>query len=355
MKIGIVGGGINGLCVASEALKKGHEVTLFERGSLMSETSANSSKLLHGGLRYLEHAEFRLVRESLKERKYWLNKSSELTHPLRFYLPVYKTSRRPAWMVRVGLYLYDILAGKHAIQKHRKEDIDQFSKQFPQFNKSNLSAIYSYSDGQMDDKNLGLMLADELRSAGCRIIENSPVGRLDNDGTIHLESGECHQFDKVINVAGPWAEVLLQRSNINTEAHLDLIRGSHIIVDRPLDSGFILEVPNEERVFFVLPHHGKTLVGTTEVRQLIDEPIKASSEEINYLLAAYQHYFSDGVTESDIVGNYAGLRPLLISHKNPNKASREYVIEQNGEIITVFGGKWTTSRALGEKLVRKFL
>lgn len=355
MKIGIVGGGINGLCVASEALKKGHEVTLFERGSLMSETSANSSKLLHGGLRYLENFEFRLVRESLKERKYWLNKSSELTHPLRFYLPVYKTSRRPAWMVRVGLYLYDILAGKHAIQKHRKEDIDQFSQQFPQFNKSNLSALYSYSDGQMDDKNLGLMLADELRDECCKIIERSPVSRLESDGKIHLESGECHQFDKVINVAGPWAEDLLQRSDISTETHLDLIRGSHIIIDRPLDSGFILEVPNEERVFFVLPHHGKTLVGTTEVRQSIDEPIKASVEEISYLLAVYQYYFNNGVTESDIVGNYAGVRPLLISHKTPNKASREYVIEQNGEIITVFGGKWTTSRALGEKLARKYL
>ena len=355
MKIGIVGGGINGLCVASEALKKGHEVTLFERGQLMSETSANSSKLLHGGLRYLEHAEFRLVRESLKERKYWLNKSSELTRPLRFYLPIYKTSRRPAWMVRVGLYLYDILAGKHTIQKHRKENIDQFSKQFPQFNKSNLSALYSYSDGQMDDKHLGLMLADELRSEGCRIFENSPVSRLDNDGTIHLESGELHQFDKVINAAGPWVEALLQRSNIKTETHLDLIRGSHIIIDRPLDSGFILEVPGEERVFFVLPHHGKTLVGTTEVRQSIDEPIKASSKEISYLLAAYQHYFDNGVTEVDIVGNYAGLRPLLISHKTPNKASREYAIEKHGKIITVFGGKWTTSRALGENLASKYL
>ena len=355
MKICIVGGGINGLCVASEALKKGHEVTLFERGQLMSETSAHSSKLLHGGLRYLEHGEFRLVRESLKERKYWLNKSSELAHPLRFYLSVYKTSRRPAWMVRVGLYLYDILAGKYTIQKHRKEDMGRFIQRFPEFNNSNLSAIYSYSDAQMDDRNLGLMLADELRSKGCRIIENSPVSRLDNDATIHLESGECYQFDKVINVAGPWAEALLQRSNISTQAHLDLIRGSHIIIDRPLDSGFILEVPNEERVFFVLPHHGKTLVGTTEVRQSIGEPIKASNEEINSLLAAYQHYFSNGVTESDIVGNYAGLRPLLISHKNPNKASREYVIEQNGKIITVFGGKWTTSRALGEKLVSKYL
>ncbi len=355
MKIGIIGGGINGLCVAAEALKKDHEVTLFERGSLMSETSANSSKLLHGGLRYLENAEFRLVRESLKERKYWLNKSTELARPLRFYLPVYKTSRRPAWMVRVGLYLYDILAGKHTIQKHRRENIDQFSQQFPEFNKSNLSALYSYSDGQMDDRKLGLMLADELRSNGCRIIENSPVAKLDKDGSLQLESGECHQFDKVINVAGPWAEVLLKRSNIDCENHLDLIRGSHIIIDRPLGSGFILEVPNEDRVFFVLPHNEKTLVGTTEVRQSIDEPIRASSEEIKYLLASYQHYFNNGVTESDIIGNYAGLRPLLISHKNPNKASREYVIEKSGKVISVFGGKWTTSRALGEKLVSKYL
>jgi glycerol-3-phosphate dehydrogenase len=355
MKIGIVGGGINGLCVASEALKKGHDVTLFERGSLMSETSANSSKLLHGGLRYLENFEFRLVRESLKERKYWLNKSSELTHPLRFYLPVYKTSRRPAWMVRAGLYLYDILAGKHTIQKHRKEDIGQFSQQFPEFNKANLLAVYSYSDGQMDDKNLGLMLADELRSNGCTILENSPVVRLQKDGIIELKSGERYQFDKVVNVAGPWTEVLLQQSNISCETRLDLIRGSHIVVNRSLESGFILEVPNEDRVFFVLPHHGKTLVGTTEVRQGVDEPIQASQEEMDYLLKAYRHYFDNGVSEADIVDNYAGLRPLLISHKNPNKVSREYVMEKSGKVISVFGGKWTTSRALGEKLARKYL
>ena len=355
MKIGIVGGGINGLCVASEALKKGHEVTLFERGSLMSETSANSSKLLHGGLRYLEQGKFRLVQEALRERKYWLKKSTKLTQPLRFYLPIFNTSQRPPWMVRIGLYLYDCLAGKHTIQKHKKEGINRFVEQFPEFSKSGLLAVFSYSDGQMDDKELGLLLADELKSKGCRLFENSSVSRLESDGTIHLESGECYQFDKVINVAGPWAKTLLQQSKMTSETRLDLIRGSHIIIERPLASGFILEVPNEERVFFVLPHHGRTLVGTTEVRQRVDEPIKASQEEIDYLLGAYQHYFDNGVNETDIVGHYAGLRPLLISHKNPNKASREYAIEKNGEVISVFGGKWTTSRALGEKLARQYL
>ena len=159
----------------------------------------------------------------------------------------------------------------------------------------------------------------------------------------------------MVNVAGPWTEVLLQQSNISCETRLDLIRGSHIVVNRSLESGFILEVPNEDRVFFVLPHHGKTLVGTTEVRQGVDEPIQASQEEMDYLLKAYRHYFDNGVSEADIVDNYAGLRPLLISHKNPNKVSREYVMEKSGKVISVFGGKWTTSRALGEKLARKYL
>jgi len=355
MKIGIVGGGINGLCVASAALGKGHEVTLFERGSLMSETSANSSKLLHGGLRYLEQGKFQLVKEALRERKYWLNKSGDLAQPLRFYLPIYKTSKRSPWMVRIGLYLYDFLAGKYTIQRHKKEDISQFVKQFPEFNQEDLLVVFSYSDGQMDDKRLGLLLAEEIKFNGCRVLENTQVLTLFEDGGLELASGESYQFDKVINVAGPWSEALLQRSNISTQTNLDLIRGSHIIIKQSLESGFILEVPGEDRVFFVLPHHGKTLVGTTEVRQRIDEPIEASQEEKDYLLKAYQHYFDNSASEVNIVGNYAGVRPLLISHKNPNKASREYVIEKNGEVITVFGGKWTTSRALGEKLARKYL
>jgi len=355
MNIGIVGGGINGLCVALAAIEKSHKVSLFERGQLMGETSANSSKLLHGGLRYLEHGEFRLVREALRERQYWLNKSSELAHPLRFYLPIFNESKRPAWLVRAGLYIYDFLAGKFTIDKHQKESVDQFIKQFPDFNATNLSAVYSYSDGQMNDQKLGLLLANELRTKGCNIIENSPVSHLEKSGIVHLASGESHSFDLVINVAGPWAEALLKRSDIQSENHLDLVRGSHIVIDRKIKDAMILEAPNEDRVLFILPHYGKTLVGTTEVSQAIDEPIQSSDEEVRYLLKAYQHYFDNGVDKESIVDGFVGLRPLLRSAKNPSQSSREYAIEKNAKIITVFGGKWTTSRALGEKLAEKFL
>lgn len=355
MEIAIVGGGINGICIAWQALKNGHHVTLFERGKLMNETSSKSSKLLHGGLRYLENSEFRLVREALKEREFWLEEFPDFTCPLQIYLPIYRNSRRPAWLVRFGLVIYDVLAGSHKLAKHCKESLVKFKLAYPAFNHDDLVAVYTYYDGQMDDKALGLWLADCIKEQGAVIRENTNVERLYKEGSIELTTNENLKFDKIINVAGPWSEDLLKKSNIKSDIHLDLVRGSHIIIDNPLDSGFILEIPNERRVFFVLPYNGQTLVGTTEVRQEIDKPIKISNVEKNYLLKAYQYYFRNGTNEKNIIGSFAGLRPLLLSHGDPNRASREYAIEQYEKIITVFGGKWTTSRALGKEVVSKYL
>lgn len=353
MNIAVIGGGINGLCVAWLALQRGHHVTLYERGELLKETSSKSSKLLHGGLRYLENGEFRLVKEALAERAFWVGQVPEIAHPLRCFLPVYNDSRRSKFMIRIGLYLYDFLAGEKGFGKHRKESLREFAKANRDFRKEGLLAVYSYSDGQMDDYELGLWVAHQVKTLGGQILENEEVLTFTAEGEL-TTSDETKSFDRIINVAGPWAEELLSRSGISSDIHLDLIRGSHLLLDRSIEQAFTLEVPQERRVVFVLPYKGKTLVGTTEIRQSLYEPIEVSEEEKNYLLAVYQHYFPNQEAPK-VIDSFAGVRPLLKSHSNPNKTSREYALERVGKLTTVFGGKWTTSRALAQETLKKAL
>jgi glycerol-3-phosphate dehydrogenase len=159
-----------------------------------------------------------------------------------------------------------------------------------------------------------------------------------------MVGGERVAYDLVVNVAGPWAVALLERSGIPARHRLDLVRGSHVVLAAPCVQPYLLEVPGERRVFFVLPWKGRTLVGTTEVRQRLDEPIVCSAQEEAYLLRAYQHYFPGAVPE--VVDRFAGVRPLLYSAANPTRATREYAIERAGAVVTVLGGKWTTAMAL---------
>ena len=353
MKIAVIGGGINGVMTAWELCKHHHDVTLFEKNTLMSQTSSASSKLLHGGLRYLENFEFRLVKEALGERQWWINQAPDLAQPLKIFIPVYKQSRRPAWFYKIGLYLYDLFAGKQNIGKHRNHSKVSMQKLCPGLKMNGLVKGFSYYDGQMDDYQLGVWAIDQAKKyKNFTTIEKTSIDRVDVNGEV-VYNGNKEQFDKVINVAGPWTYQLLKDSDIDSDYELDLVRGSHIVVNRKLDHGYFLEAPGERRIFFVLPYKGQTLIGTTEVRQSIIDEIKPTKPEIAYLIDAYNHYFKDEISEEDVVKSFSGVRPLIKSSNNANKATREYAIEVNKNLISVFGGKWTTSRILAKNITRR--
>lgn len=346
----MIGGGINGLCSAWALAQAGHQVTLFEADQLMGKTSVASSKLLHGGLRYLENFEFRLVKEALKERQWWLNKVPNLTRRLPILYPIYNHTRS-RYKIKLGLMLYDFFAGKRGIGRHRWLSLKQIKRCTPQLKQKGLKGAYLFFDGQMDDRALGLWVAKQCKTLGVDIKEHCPVNTVSTQGSLTTESNN-YQFDHIVNVAGPWSAELLQQSKVNSARQLDLVRGSHLLLPATSKYGHMLEVPGEKRIVFVLPFKHQTLLGTTEVRQSLDEKIACSEEEQEYLLNLYNHYFEQQRNASDLTGQFAGLRPLLAGSENASSASREYQIDQQQQLTSVFGGKWTTARALGKAVAR---
>ena len=280
------------------------------------------------------------------------------TRRLPILYPIYKKgkktkSARPRWKIKLGLMLYDFLAGKKGIGRHRWLTSKQVKRASPLLDQSNLAGAYLFSDGQMDDHALGLWVAEQCRDLSVSIREHTPVAALNDIGEIETSSGEKYQFDRVINVAGPWSANLLENSKVEVKQSLDLVRGSHLLLPPISKFGHLLEVPNESRVIFVLPFKHQTLVGTTECRQSIHEPIKCSEEERDYLLGVYNEYFQAKCSSEQIVATFAGLRPLLSGSETASKASREYRIIKQNQLISVFGGKWTTARALARAVAKQ--
>ena len=328
---------------------RGHQVDLYEAGELIGATSSASTKLIHGGLRYLEHGEFRLVRESLRERTFWISAAPDLVHPIEIIVPVYKHSRRSRCLMHFGLLLYDLLAGKSRLGSFRWISSSQMAECCPELKPDELKGGFAFFDAQMNDQALGLWAANKAAENGVKLHQGTEIHSIRQDGEIQVH-GEWKKYDVVVNVAGPWAEAMLDRSGIQHDHRLDLVRGSHIVLGREARHAFLVEAPGEERLCFILPYQGKTLVGTTEVRQSLADPITCSPQERSYLLKIHNRYIRQTASDENIVHTFAGLRPLIRSNANQSRATREYAIETRGRVVSVFGGKWTTSRALGEKV-----
>jgi glycerol-3-phosphate dehydrogenase len=350
LRIAVVGAGINGIMSAWALADAGHAVVLAERGQPMEQTSRASTKLLHGGLRYLEHGAFALVREGLRERAWWLRAAPHLTRQIEIILPVYRDSPRGRLALKAGLLAYDLLAGAARLGWHRWLGVNELLRRAPALRSDGLLGGYLFLDGQMDDHALGLWALEQARAKGVELRTQAAVTRVDVEGGLTC-GAQREAFDFVVNATGPWAAALLAASGIACQHRLDLVRGSHLVLDREIGCGFLLQSPDDGRVCFVLPYQRRTLVGTTEVRQSLDEPIACSDAERDYLLHMFNATFSPGIGPADFAETFAGVRPLVAGNAAQASAvSREYALERNGRLLTVFGGKWTTARALGQKV-----
>jgi glycerol-3-phosphate dehydrogenase len=353
----VIGGGINGAGIARDAAGRGLSVVLAERGDLASATSSASSKLIHGGLRYLEQYEFRLVAEALAERETLLRVARHLTWPARFIMP-YAPQLRPRWMIRLGLFLYDHLARRSLLSASRPVRLD-----VPPYNASlrrELKHGFAYSDCRVDDARLVVANAVDARRRGVRLLVRTECLAARREGETwraSLSNGEQVTARAIVNAAGPWVkEVLKERLALESSADVRLVKGSHILLPRLYDGehAFILQ-NDDRRVVFMIPYEERfTLIGTTDVPETSPAPGDPSEAEVEYLCRAVNRYLARPVEPRQVVWRYSGVRPLYDDgSSDPSAITRDYTLKVDhargaAPVLSVFGGKITTYRRLAE-------
>ena len=354
----IIGGGINGAGIARDASGRGLKVLLIDKGSIGSATSSWSTKLIHGGLRYLENYEFKLVRDSLKEREIIYNIANEIVRPMPFVIP-HSKNNRPEWIIRLGLFIYDYLGGKTSIPKSSIIDIQST---YPDILNNNFSKGFQYYDLQVKDKILTELNVKNAKINGANIMENTNINHVErqkDNWKILLDNGQEIISKIIINASGPWInEVNQKKLNNNSFKKIKLVKGSHIILNKLYNYDVAFTLQNKDgRIVFIIPYNNYTLIGTTEIEvEKPDNPI-IEKKEIKYLIDCVNLYLKNKIDETMIISTYSGIRPLIEDFKNNvSNISRDYVfdIEYNKDmacLINVYGGKLTTYRKLSEKLV----
>lgn len=363
----VIGGGINGAGFARDAAGRGLSVVLCEKDDLAEGTSSRSGKLVHGGLRYLEYYEFRLVREALIEREVLMNAAPHIIWPLRFVLP-HSPEDRPAWLVRLGLFLYDNLGGRKKLPGTRTLNLlrdpegaaieDKYKRGF------------EYSDCWVDDARLVVLNAMDAARHGAEVITRSPcLSARREDGlwvittkdTTTNETRE-HRAKVLVNAAGPWVtDVVTRVAGSNSTRNVRLVKGSHIVVPKFWEGPNAYLVQNhDKRVIFINPYEGdKALIGTTDIQYSgRAEDVTPDESEIEYLLAAVNRYFKEKLTRCDVLNSFSGVRPLFDDGQgNPSAVTRDYVfdLDETGgaPLLNIFGGKITTFRELAERGIHK--
>ena len=337
--------------------RREYDVTLFDKGTCGAQTSSATTKMIHGGLRYLENLEFALVRESLRERAWLLENLPELVRPLEIMLPVYQDSPRSRSAIKTGLVLYDRLAGDENLSAHRSLEVQELIERAPLV-ENGLRGGFSYWDAQVDDFALVRTVVASAIRDGATVRERTRIDGMQRDADewiLRTEHGDESRFDLVVNAAGPWMNELLDANGITASYVLSLVRGSHIVLKQAIsDAGLLLQSTTDRRVFFVLPWKGTTLVGTTEVVQT-DSPdlVHASAEEVEYLIQRFNRYFRIPIGQDDVQSAFAGVRPLVGRATNPSAIGRDFRVVRNGNMINVFGGKMTTFMALARKVAMR--
>jgi glycerol-3-phosphate dehydrogenase len=355
MKVGIIGGGINGLMIAWRLSSEGHNVHVYESGKVLKQTSSSSSKLLHGGIRYLEQGHLGLVRESLLDRAWWLRNAPEFCWPIKICIPVYRHSYRSGIKIFAGALLYRILAGSHSLGPTRFLGSKNTMVSYPDISSRNLSGSVSFYDAQMNEERLGYWVQKQAELCGAVIYEDTSIEYVTENGELGSNALDVKQYDLIINAAGPWAAHINKVNNIDTKFDLQLIRGSHLIVDHEISASYIFQEDEGHRIVFVMPYLGKTLIGTTEVSQSQPGEAKCSQEECDYLISIFNDNFTRQINESHVVSRFSGVRPIVTTNQNLGKrsfsvASRECKVETIGKLITVYGGKWTSAPSVADRV-----
>ena len=356
MRIAIIGAGINGVCSAIMLAERGCKVTVYDRGTPFGETSSRSSKMLHGGIRYLESYYFRSVRDALSDRAEWLKHAAEHTQVRRFYIPIYGSGPRCRLKLYAGVKLYEWLSGGYSLGPSRYHGRDETLSVNPTLCADGLLGSVSYVDVQMDDMALSNWLLCKAHALGVEVKSQRAVEWISPDGRVNLGLGEELRFDVVVNACGPWTSKLLEDSGIKSRYRLMLIKGSHIFVERTLENPLVIQMAEDGRIVFALPVGQRTLIGTTEVKQELSDSIVCSQGEKDYLLGAASTVFEEALTATEVSGSYAGLRPIVIGDGHtidPGSASRDSSVEVIGSLINVFGGKWTSGMRLGRSVAEQ--
>lgn len=361
----VIGGGINGAAIARDASLRKLKVVLLEKEDFGSGASSKTSKLVHGGVRYLEHFQFGLVRESLRERSLLLKNAPHLVKPIPFLMPVYAQDPHSLWKIHLGLYFYDFLSTSD-FPKHRKLSREGVLEQVPGLKKESLCGGCSYYDAQMLDNRLLIETILSAEQAGAKVYNyTEAVNLIKENGQIkgvayfHSLTGEKGDFygKAVVNVTGAWSDNIAKMEPDAAHCTPTPTKGVHLIVPKMIsDIALLLRAPQDGRIFFVLPWGPYHLIGTTDT--FYDgnpDNLTVDPADRKYLLEAFNAYFPDcQLTESSILSSFAGLRPLVApdKEKEASDITREHVVQvSDGGLITVLGGKYTTHRLIAENVV----
>ena len=363
----IIGGGITGAGTARDAAMRGLKTALVERDDFASGTSSRSSRLIHGGLRYLEHGEFHLVWEASRERRVLLRTAPALVHPLRFTWPVYRGARVPKWELRAGLLLYDALAMFRNVGRHRMWNATEIERLEPRLRHDGLVGGATYFDARCDDARLTLANVRAAADAGAHVANHATVRALiTENGAVRGAEIQCALTGRtirahakcVVNAAGPWSDGLRQMADPKARTGLRGTKGAHILVPRVSvgnADAIAITHPRDGRVMFILPDGDFTLIGTTDSDWFgaLDD-VRATREDVRYLLEAANYYLPAIALEpSDVISAWAGIRPLVASEAKTTAAvSREHAITLSAPgMLTVTGGKLTTYRLMAQQIV----
>ena len=362
----VIGGGVNGCGIARDAAGRGYSVYLAEKNDIASGTSSASSKLIHGGLRYLENYEFSFVRKALKERDTLISIAPHIVKEVRFILPYHK-GLRPAWILKLGMMLYDNLYSSKFIKRSTSINIKSHVSQLTLLD--SYSKGFEYSDCMADDSRLTVLNAIDAKKLGSfistrTIVSNiKQVNNIWEINTVNSITGKNQTIKAkvVINATGPWIDNFLSNSYKQTNANnIRLVKGSHIVVNKIFNHNYSYLFQNSDgRIFFAIPWEDEfTFIGTTDVDFNEDlDNFSISEDEISYIITSANKYFNNKISKNDVISHWSGIRPLYDNTKQKaQKASRDYVIREDSRVddsalINIFGGKLTTFRQLSEEVV----